>query len=70
MALAEHNPSEVYARDKGVLSMSKEQLHDFASTKETNLPKRKKPKAVVVVKVKKQPHPAVSAIRNHGTDND
>jgi hypothetical protein len=33
MAIAEHHPSEVYARNKGVLSMSQQQLHDFASTK-------------------------------------
>lgn len=56
MALAEHHPSEVYARNKGVLSMSHEQLHDFATTKEKSLPKRKKP------------HPAQDVIRNHGRD--
>ena len=33
MAIAEHNPSEVYAKNKGVLSMSHSQLHDFAATK-------------------------------------
>ena len=56
MALAEHNPSEVYARNKGVLSMSQQQLHDFAATKEKSLPKRKKV------------HPAQDVIRNHGRD--
>lgn len=59
MALAEHNPSEVYARNKGVLSMSGQQLHDFAATKEKGLPK----------KVKK-PHASQQVIRNHGSDND
>jgi hypothetical protein len=42
MALAEHKPSEVSAKNKGVLKMSHQQLHDFASTKEKNLPIIKK----------------------------
>ena len=42
MAIAEHHPSELYARNKGMLKMSEEQLHDFASTKQKGLPKRKK----------------------------
>lgn len=33
MAIAEHNPSKVKPKNKGVLNMSKPQLHDFASTK-------------------------------------
>lgn len=33
MALAEHNPSKVSKKNRGVLKMSHEQLHDFASTK-------------------------------------
>ena len=33
MAIAEHHPSEVYKANRGVLSMSKSQLHDFAATK-------------------------------------
>lgn len=33
MAIAEHNPSAVSKKNRGVLSMSKGQLHDFASTK-------------------------------------
>ena len=47
MAIAEHHPEKLYKRNKGALSMSKEQLSDFASTKETKLPekKAKKPKA-------------------------
>ena len=59
MAVAAHHPSEVYARNKGVLSMSKDQLHDFASTKEKSLPKKAK-----------KPHAAILVIRNHGRDND
>jgi hypothetical protein len=33
MAIAEHHPEEVYAKNRGVLKMSHEQLHDFAATK-------------------------------------
>lgn len=29
MAMAEHNPEKVYAKNKGVLKMTKTQLHDF-----------------------------------------
>jgi hypothetical protein len=42
MAMAEHNPSAVSAKNKGVLKMSQQQLHDFASTKRTGLPKKVK----------------------------
>jgi len=44
MGLAEHNPKAVYARNKNILKMRKASLHDFASTKEKGLPKRKKKK--------------------------
>lgn len=40
-AIAEHNPEKLYARNKGLLDMSHEQLHDFASTSESGLPQRK-----------------------------
>ena len=33
MAMAEHNPSAVSKKNRGVLKMSKSQLHDFAATK-------------------------------------
>ena len=42
MAIAEHHPSEVSAKNKGVLSMDHQQLHDFASTKQTGLPEHVK----------------------------
>lgn len=42
MAIAEHSPSKLYKRNKSMLSMSKEQLHDFASTKHKGLPAKKK----------------------------
>ncbi len=31
MAIAEHHPEQLYARNRGVLKMSHQQLHDFAS---------------------------------------
>ena len=37
MAIAEHNPNELFAKDKGMLSMSHSQLHDFAATPEADL---------------------------------
>ena len=33
MAIAEHHPSQVQAKNRGVLKMSHRQLHDFAATK-------------------------------------
>lgn len=38
MAIAEHAPEKLYERNRGVLSMEKEQMHDFASTKRKGLP--------------------------------
>lgn len=40
MAIAEHHPSELYARNKSLLGMNHKQLHEFADTKETNLPEK------------------------------
>jgi len=40
-AIAEHEPDKLYARNKGLLKMSHEQLHDFAATPRTGLPKKK-----------------------------
>jgi hypothetical protein len=44
MGLALHNPDKVYPENKGVLKMTKKQLHDFASTKEKGLPEKVKKK--------------------------
>lgn len=41
-AIAEHHPEKLYRRNRGLLSMTKSQLSDFASTKEKGLPKKKK----------------------------
>lgn len=38
MAIAEHSPEELYARDKGLKEMSHKQLHDFAATPREHLP--------------------------------
>ncbi len=37
-AIAEHSPEKLYAKNRGMLSMSHEQLSHFASTKEKGLP--------------------------------
>lgn len=39
MAIAEHHPEKLYAKNKGMLKMSHSQLHDFASG-----PVKKKPR--------------------------
>jgi hypothetical protein len=41
MAIAEHHPEKLYARNKGLKKMSHQQLHEFASTSEKNLPSYK-----------------------------
>lgn len=40
-AIAEHHPEKLHAENRGLLKMSKSQLHDFAATKHRGLPKRK-----------------------------
>lgn len=40
MAIAEHAPSKLKKRNRGLLKMSHEQLHDFASTPESGMPER------------------------------
>jgi hypothetical protein len=40
MAIAEHHPDKLYAKNKGVAKMGKKSLHDFAATREKGLPKR------------------------------
>ncbi len=39
MAIAEHDPSKLYAKNKGLLRLHAQQLHDFAATPRTGLPK-------------------------------
>lgn len=40
MAIAEHEPQKLRGKNKGLLKMSKSQLHDFASTPRKGLPSR------------------------------
>ena len=40
MAIALHHPDKLKKRNRGLLKMSKDQLHDFASTPRSGLPKR------------------------------
>ena len=40
MAIVEHAPSKVYAKDAGALKMTHKQLHDFAATKTKGLPQK------------------------------
>jgi hypothetical protein len=40
MAIAEHSPEKLYKRNAALKKMSKGQLHDFAATKRSDLPKR------------------------------
>jgi hypothetical protein len=54
MAIAEHHPELVRAKNRAVLAMSKGQLHDFASTKEKGLPEKKKKMAERLAKMKKE----------------
>jgi len=42
MAIAEHEPNKLYGKNRGLLKMSRSQLHDFASTKRSKLPMRSK----------------------------
>lgn len=41
MAIAKNSPEKLYKRNKPALKMSKEQLAEFASTKEKGLPVKK-----------------------------
>lgn len=36
-AIAEHHPEKLYKKNKGLLKMSKEELHKYSSTKESGL---------------------------------
>lgn len=38
MAIAEHHPDQLSEKNKGLLSMTHKQLHEFASTPEKRLP--------------------------------
>lgn len=44
MAIAEHEPGKLYKRNRGLASMSQSSLHDYASTPEAGLPRKKRKK--------------------------
>jgi len=44
MAIAEHHPEKLKKKNRGLLKMSHEQLHDFAATPEKGLPEKKRPR--------------------------
>lgn len=44
MAIAEHEPSKLYGRNKGLTKMTKGQLHDFAATPRKGLSTKSKKK--------------------------
>jgi len=46
MAIAEHHPDQLNPANKGLLQMSHQQLHDFASTPEKGLPQHANAKTV------------------------
>jgi len=39
MAIAEHRPEKLYKRNRGLLSMTKSQLHEYAATREKEMKK-------------------------------
>jgi len=41
-AIAEHHPSKLFKKNRGLLKMSKSQLHHYASTKHKGLIQRKR----------------------------
>ena len=44
-AIAENHPEKLFARNRGLLQMSPEDLHDYAATPEKGLPKKARPYA-------------------------
>lgn len=44
MAIAEHHPEKLHKANRGLLEMTHQQLHDFATTSEQHLPEKKKPR--------------------------
>lgn len=44
MAIAEHSPNKLYKKNRSLLRLTHQQLHDFAATPRKGLPERKKKK--------------------------
>lgn len=47
MSIAEHEPNKLYSKNRGLLKMSHQQLHDFAATKWSGLPEKANGKALL-----------------------
>ncbi len=45
MAIAEHHPEKLYKRNRALLRMTHQQLHDFAATPTKGLPEKKQEKS-------------------------
>jgi len=43
-AIAEHNPQELYKKNRSLLRMTHQQLHEYADTPEKGLPEHTKKK--------------------------
>lgn len=53
-AIAEHEPGKLYKRSRGLLNMNKQQLSDFASTKEKGLPMHKLPSGLKKINLRRK----------------
>ena len=56
MAIAEHHPEQLHARNRGMLEMSKTQLHEFAATREKGLPEHAHKKKSVLARARERIH--------------
>jgi hypothetical protein len=61
IAIAEHNPDKLYKRNRGLLKMDPEDMHDFAATPEKGLPQKVK-KAPAVMKKPPQRRKSLKAL--------
>jgi hypothetical protein len=57
MAIAEHHPGQLFARNRGLLKMSQSQLHDFAATPEAGLPESVPSRAAAIGRRNRQRRP-------------
>lgn len=53
IGMAEHNPSQVSAKNRSILSMKKSDMHDFASTSEKGLPYHSKGRGLASLRNKR-----------------
>lgn len=51
-AIAKHHPEILYERNRGLLKMKKEDLEEYASTPEKNLPKKAQNRKAVMKKMR------------------